>query len=96
MKWVTVSESGNKDSAAAPGIPNKNSNVADPYQARVEQSKQSFVTALADIDELKQIVKDNVKRKNVHEIIEAWIEKLSAEKVKLEEAMKKEEHERPK
>lgn len=49
-----------------------------------------------DIDELKQIVKDNVKRKNVHEIIEAWIEKLSAEKVKLEEAMKKEEHERPK
>ena len=49
-----------------------------------------------DIDELKQIVKENVKRKNVHEIIEAWIEKLSAEKVKLEEAMLKEEQERPK
>ena len=53
MKWVTVSESGNKESAAAPGIPNKNSNVADPYQARVEQSKQSFVTAIAEIEELK-------------------------------------------
>jgi len=51
MQFITASP------ALSGAIPSKNESVVPPSVARNEQGKQSFITALAEIDELKQTLR---------------------------------------
>jgi predicted nucleic acid-binding Zn-ribbon protein len=56
-------------------VPPKNTSLVDPAQAQHEQGKQSFMTALCEIDELKQTMR----------YLEIQIAKLNEDKEKLNE-----------